>query len=166
MIDFVIIPEEKLGILRNKKALYLRKLKNFLDVSFEITDQVEIKSDDSFALLRTKEIVKAFGRGFPWADCLNLVDDEYSLEIIDTTQFAGKSKNRQTELKSRVIGTEGKSKNIIEKYSGTNVAVYGKTVSIIGKWESIQIAKKAVEMILNGSKHGSVFKYLEDNRVV
>ena len=166
MIDFVTIPEEKINILRDKRSAYLRKLKDFLDVNFEVTDQVEIESEDGFALLRTKEIIKAFGRGFPWDDCLNLVDDEYSLEIIDTTEFAGKSKNRQTELKSRVIGTEGKSKNIIEKYSGTKVAVYGKTVSIIGKWDSIQVAKKAVEMILNGSKHGSVFKYLEDNRVL
>ena len=166
MIDFVTIPEEKLNILRDKRSSYVRKLNNFLDVSIQVTDQVEIESEDGFAILRTKEVVKAFGRGFPWDDCLNLVDDEYMLEIIDTTQFAGKSRNRQIELKSRVIGTEGKSKNIIEKYSGAKVAVYGKTVSIIGTWNSNQVAKKGIEMLLKGSKHGSVFKFMEDNRVI
>jgi len=45
--------------------------------------------------------------------------------------------------------------------TGTYVSVYGKTVSIIGEIEHLQIAKEAVEMILKGSRHKTVYSFLE-----
>lgn len=166
MKDFLIIPEEKMEILKNRKFNYLRKLRNFIDVTFSIEDEIEIEGKNSFEVMHTKEIIKAFSRGFSWDDSLYLVSEEYYLEIIKISDFVGKSKNRLIQMKSRVIGTEGKSKNIIEKYTNSKIAITGKTVSIIGRWNSINIAKNAIEMILNGSKHGTVFKYLEDNKII
>lgn len=166
MKDFLIIPEEKMEILKTRRFNYLRKLRNFIDVTFSIEDEIEIEGKDSFEVMHTKEIIKAFSRGFSWDDSLYLVSEEYYLEIIKISDFVGKSKNRLIQMKSRVIGTEGKSKNIIEKYTNSKIAITGKTVSIIGRWNSINIAKNAIEMILNGSKHGTVFKYLEDNKII
>ncbi len=166
MKDFLIIPEEKMEILKTRRFNYLRKLRNFIDVTFSIEDEIEIEGKNSFEVMHTKEIIKAFSRGFSWDDSLYLVSEEYYLEIIKISDFVGKSKNRLIQMKSRVIGTEGKSKNIIEKYTNSKIAITGKTVSIIGRWNSINIAKNAIEMILNGSKHGTVFKYLEDNKII
>ena len=45
-----------------------------------------------------------------------------------------------------------------------DMAVYGKTVSLIGKLENIMIAKEAIEMILNGSRHKSVYSFLENKK--
>ena len=44
------------------------------------------------------------------------------------------------------------------------ICVYGKTVGIIGNHENLFLAKKAVESLLSGSPHSSVFKYLERKR--
>lgn len=167
MRDFVAIPEERIKILRDKRSLYTRKLRDFFDVQLWIKDvEVEIEGEDSLQVIRTKEILKAFGRGFEFEDALGLADEDFVLELINTSEFAGKSKNRRKELKGRVIGAEGKSKDMIEKYSGAKVVVYGKTVGILGKWENVIVAKKAVEMLLNGAKHTTVFMFLEEKRVV
>jgi len=167
MIEFVLIPEERLKIFRDKRLLYTRRLRDFLDVKMWAADNVvEIEGEDAMTVMRAKEIVRAFGRGFDWNDALDLVDDEYMLDVINMTDFAGKSRNRQIVLRGRVIGTDGKSKDIIEKYSGAKVAVHGKTVSIIGKWENVKVARDAIKALLSGAKHAGVFKTLEERKIV
>lgn len=167
MIEFVLIPETRLKILRDKRLLYNRKLMDFFEVKIDASgEEVEIEGEDSLNVMRTKDIVRAFGRGFDWEDALDLVDDDYMLDVIDTTQYTGKSRNRQIVLKGRVIGAQGRSKSLIEKYSGAKIAVSGKTVSIIGKWENVRVAREAIKQLLGGAKHAGVFKTLEDRKVV
>ena len=45
-----------------------------------------------------------------------------------------------------------------------DISVYGKTVSLIGDMERIQIAKEAVQMILDGVRHKSVYAFLEKKK--
>jgi len=166
MIEFVVIPEDRVRVLRDKKLVFNRKIRDFFDVSISVNDDVEIEGEDWLAVMRTKEIVKAFGRGFDFDDALDLVDEDYILEIFNMSDFAGKSRTRQIELKGRVIGADGKSKKIIEKYSGSKIVIYGKTVSIIGKWENVRLAREAVEQLLRGAKHAGIFKMLEDRKIL
>lgn len=166
MSEFVIIPEERMKILRDKELIYNRKLRDFFDVEISLNDEVEISGEGIFAVIRTKEIIKAFGRGFDFEDALSLVDEDYILEIITISDYVGKSRNRQRVIKGRIIGRESKSKNVIEKHSGAKIAIYGKTVSILGKWESVKLARKAIEMLLRGSKHTTVFTFLKERKIV
>lgn len=166
MIEEVAIPEERIKILRNARK-WENKLKNLVDVKIEILDYcVRIESEDPIKLLRVKEVIMAFGRGFNFNDALDLLDDEYCLEVLDVKGFTGKSKNRAIELKGRVIGRKGKAKNLIEKYTETKIVIYGKTVSIIGMWKNVNTAKKAVEMLLCGCKHTTVYRFLKENMIV
>lgn len=165
MMEFVAIPEDRIKILRENILVYNRKLRSFLDVKVSLNEDVEIDGVDALAVMRTKEIVRAFGRGFEFEDALLLVDEEYILEVLNVSDFA-KSRNRQVVLKGRIIGTESKVKKLIEKCSGAKIAVYGKTVSIIGKWENLRVAREAVEIILSGSRHSTVFMFLKERKVV
>ena len=45
-----------------------------------------------------------------------------------------------------------------------DMAIYGKTVSLIGEMDNIMVAKEAIEMILNGSRHKSVYGFLEHKK--
>jgi len=159
---YVNIPEEKIRLLKRKK--WIERIKSFLKVEIKTNDQVEIEGD-SLDVLKAREIIKAIGRGFNLEDALNLLDDDYRLEIIEISPFAGKSRSRKIELKGRVIGREGKMKKIIENFTNTKIAVYGKTVSIIGRWDSVLIARKAIQMLLEGAMHQTVYRFLEENRV-
>ena len=64
-------------------------------------------------------------------------------------------------LKSRIIGTKGKTKKYIEQYTNTKISIYGKTISIIGKWDKVNIAKKAILMLIEGCSHTTLYKWLE-----
>ena len=75
-----------------------------------------------------------------------------------------KSKTSQQRLKGRIIGKEGKTRELIEEHTGTYISVYGKTVAIIGTPDTVTIAHKAIEMLIEGSTHSSVYKWLEKKR--
>ncbi len=164
MMEHISIPEDRIEILIKTKG-WRDQLKDFLGVDIVVGEDIIINGD-ALQVIRAKEILRAFGRGFNFKDSLDLLDEEYFLEVIDISGFAKKSKSRQLILKGRVIGEGGTTKKMIEKYAGAKTAVYGKTVSIIGKPENIRIAKDAIEMILSGSKHNSVYRFLEENKVV
>lgn len=164
MIEHISIPEERMKILKRTKG-WKEELKEFLGIDVAVEEDMVI-SGDPLQVIRGKEILKAFGRGFVLKDSLDLLDEEYFLEIINMGEFTGKSKNRQVTLRGRVIGEGGRTKKMIEKYADVKIAIYGKTVSIIGKPENIRIARNAVEMILSGSKHNSVYRFLQENKVV
>jgi len=160
MIDLVRIPEERLKILKRDKKLK-EQLERFTESKIQLNEDVEIDCDDPLKVLRIKMVIQAFGRGFDFDTALNLLDEDYSLEVIEIKDYAGKSRERMVVLKGRVIGTEGKTKKLIENFTETKIAVYGKTISIIGRWNRTPIARKAVEMFLNGSLHNTVYRFLE-----
>lgn len=164
MIEHVAIPEERLRVLGRVRGLKER-LKDFLNVDVDISEDVTIDGD-SLQVIRAKEIIKAFGRGFNFEDCLTLLDDEFFLEVMNIKEFSGKSNKRQAVLKGRLIGKGGVTKKMIEKSIDVKMAIYGKTVSIIGRPKSIKLAVDAVEMILFGNKHNSVYRFLQEKRVV
>lgn len=164
MIENIMIPEERLRILK-KNDKWKKELKEFLNVEIELNEEILINGDDPFQVMRAKEIMKAFGRGFDFDAALDLLDEEYLLETMDMGEFTGKSKRRQIVLKGRIIGTEGRTKKMIERYAEVKIAIYGKTISIIGKWNNLRIAKEAIEMILSGKMHNTVYRFLETGKV-
>ena len=161
MMDFVCIPEiRKKNLISDTKKI--KELEDLINVKIRVENEVFIESEDALAILRAKEVIKAFGRGFDFDTSLLLLDESYSLEIIDISNYAKKSKDRMKELKGRIIGTKGKTKNILEKLSESKIAVYGKTVSLIAKWDMIQDLSEAIHMILTGSKQGAAYYFLEE----
>ncbi|MBI2084085.1 MAG: RNA-processing protein [Candidatus Aenigmarchaeota archaeon] len=164
MIAHVVIPEDRIKKLRHEKGWDV-ELGRFFDVSVAIAEDVVIEGEDVVQVLNVKEIYKAFGRGFDFSECMDLVDDEYLLLVINIKDFAGSGK-RETVMKGRIIGEMGGMKKQIEKSAQVKVAVYGKTVSIIGRPENILVAEEAIKMILFGSKHNKVYRFLAEHKVV
>ncbi len=160
MIDFVAIPRERMKFLEKKSVKELEKL---AEVKIKQNEDISIESEDSIKIMRVKLVLKAFGRGFDFNDALNLLDEDYIFESIEIREY-GKSRERILTLKGRVIGTSGKMKKMIEECSEVKVAIYEKTISIIGRWDKIMVAKQAIEMILTGSLHDTVCRFLEGRR--
>jgi len=148
MKDYVKIPTRRLKVLRK----HLKEIENITSCKIKIGKEIEIECEDPFMLLRLKEVIKAIGRGFDVNTALNLLDEDYTMEIVNIKEFSGKSKSRMRELKGRVIGRHGDIKKTIENKLDVKLSIYGKTVAIIGKWEDVELARKTVESILAGSK--------------
>jgi ribosomal RNA assembly protein len=163
MIDFVRIPEDRVRLLKKDKK-FLDELQKLTNSKIDLNEEVKIETEDPLMLLRIKEVIKAIGRGFLPKDAMDLLDENYYLTIINIKYYAGKSRNRLITLKGRLIGTSGKTKKLIESLTSTKLAIYGKTISIIGTWENTEKAREAIEMLLEGKMHKTVYKFLEKKR--
>jgi ribosomal RNA assembly protein len=170
--NFVKVPKERVGVLVGPNGVVRSRIEERLNVRLRVdsdSGDVEIslapKAEDPTALFRAKDIVTAIGRGFSAEHAFRLLNDEDALlEIIDLHESIGKSEADLKRVKGRVIGKEGRTRSIIEELTETNVSVYGHTISIIGEGEQIEIAKQAIRMLLHGSLHSTVYRFLHKKR--
>ncbi|MFH1398917.1 MAG: KH domain-containing protein [Candidatus Woesearchaeota archaeon] len=161
------IPRERIAVLIGKKGETKRHLEELTGTRIEVDSkegEVFIHGEDALKLYSTKEIVKAIGRGFSPQNATKLLKEEYSFELIDLRDFAN-SKEHLPRLRGRVIGSNGKARAAIEMLTSTTISVYGKSIGIIGEIQNVAIAKRALESLLEGSTHATVYTWLEKNRV-
>jgi ribosomal RNA assembly protein len=92
-----------------------------------------------------------------------LLKPDYLFEILLLSDFI-KSKDQMKRLKGRIIGRKGKARTLIEDYTDTSISVYGKTIAVIGFCDNVAVCKRALESLLQGSPHSSVFKWLEQHQ--
>lgn len=160
------IPQERVAVLIGKDGETKKGIEEAttskLDVSKE--GDVTISGDDGLLLYTTKEIVKAIARGFNPKIALLLLKTDYTLEIIDLKDIAGKSKNTMQRLKGRVIGKSGRAREEIERLTDTHISIYGKTIGIIGEVAQVAISRQALAMLLQGSMHRTVYRFLEKRK--
>ena len=160
------IPHDRVAVLIGVDGKTKRRIEKATqcEIDVESTEgEVTISGEDGLALFDAQHIVKAIARGFNPTKALRLQKPDYSLELIDLHDYHDK-KNHHERMKGRVIGKEGKSRRVIEQLAECDVCVYGKTIGIIAPAETIGIAKKAVEMLLEGANHSTVFTFLEKKR--
>ncbi|PIN69609.1 RNA-processing protein [Candidatus Woesearchaeota archaeon CG_4_10_14_0_2_um_filter_57_5] len=160
------IPKERVAVLigtkgESKRAIEARG-KCHLRIDSEEGD-VEMTGEDAILLYTTQEVIKSVARGFNPDIAMNLYKIDYAFDLLNLSDVA-KTQSGMQRLKGRVIGHEGKARKVIEELTDCNVSVYGKTISIIGPAERISIARRSIEMILGGSRHGNVYRFLEGQR--
>lgn len=166
--DYLKIPRDRVGVLIGTNGETKEKIekttKTQLDIDGEegtVAISPTEEMDDPLGVWKTNHIVKAVGRGFNPEMAIKLNEDDVYLEIIKLPLYVGKSKKALARQKGRIIGKDGKTRELIINMAEVSMAVYGKTVSFIGDLENVMVAKEAVEMILNGSRHKSVYSFLE-----
>ena len=160
------IPKDRVAVLIGKKGGLKRQLEQVTKTKIKIDSDegdVSISGKDALLLYTCREIVRAIGRGFNPEIAMQLLKQDYGIEFISLNDYAATPKMLE-RLRGRVIGEGGKSRRTIEDLTFTNISVYGKTIGIIGRLEGIPNARRAVEALLSGRKHGTVYKFLERKR--
>ena len=139
--DYLKIPQNRVGALigsnGNVKKSIEKATGTILDIdSDEGTVYITPREDmeDPLGVWNANHIVKAVARGF------------------------------NPEVALKLVRKDGKTREIIMEMAEVDMAVYGKTVSLIGEMDNILVAKEAIEMILNGSRHKSVYGFLEHKK--
>ena len=84
--------------------------------------------------------------------------------MIDLRLIFGRSESDITRVKGRIIGTEGKTRKLIEELTEADVVVYGHTIGIIGSFAEADAARNAVQMVVEGCQHHTVYNYLQKKR--
>ncbi|MBI4141602.1 RNA-processing protein [Candidatus Woesearchaeota archaeon] len=160
------IPKERVAVLIGKEGSVKKQIEQSTCVTLDIDSnegEVKLIGNDALGLYSCREIVRAISRGFNPEIALLLLKQDYGFEMINIADFAG-TKNDAVRLKGRVIGEGGKSRKVIEELTDCHVSVYGKTVSLVGGLEWLPSARRAVESLLSGSPHSSVYHWLEKRR--
>lgn len=161
------IPHERVAVLIGKQGEVKKNIEADTKTQIKV-DSLEgdifIYGKDALGLYTAREMIMSIGRGFNPEIAKLLLKQDYVFESIGLNEYTGKSKNTLLRLKGRVIGKDGRSRKLIEELSEAYISVYGKTVGIIGTAESASMAKRAVEALLKGSTHASVYKWLEQKR--
>lgn len=165
-IGNIKIPADRVPVLIGKNGATKRRIERLGDVRLEIDSDTGLVSvvqkGDPILSSTSVGVVQAIGRGFNPDKAFNLYTDTYQLIVIPLREFAKAGSKRIGQIRSRVIGRNGRTREIIEELTSTYISVYGDTVSIIGDYLSVGYSKEAVMKILNGSKHKTVYKYLEN----
>lgn len=169
---FIKVPRERIGALIGPdgrvKANIERKLNVELEIDSatgEITITLDPNAKDPSLLFRAKEVITAIGRGFSPQRAIPLLQSEDTmLEVIDLRQTVGKSPADIQRLKGRIIGKGGKTRRIIEELTDAEISIYGHTVSIIGNFNQANVAREAVLMLIKGSQHSTVYRFLQKKR--
>ena len=166
-----MIPKDRVGVLVGPKGSVKATIEDKLSVNLTIdsdSGSVDIglrpESPDPSSALRAKDIVLAIGRGFSPPRAFSLFNEDYTFDIVDLHDYFGKNESEIRRVDGRIIGTDGKTRRNIEELTRTLVSVSGHTISIIGTYESVSMAKDALEKLIEGRTHGTVYKFLRKKR--
>ena len=164
---YIRIPGERVGALIGPGGKTKKRIEATFLVDLTIDSEtgnvdIRVKPDqpDVSVLFIVRNVVRAIGRGFSPKNALQLMNEDFDLIIMDLEEYVGRSKNAQNRVKGRIIGKEGKSRTMIEELTECLVSVYGGTVAIIGPYDMLPVSKEAVEMLINGSFHKTVWNHL------
>lgn len=169
---FLKIPKERVGALIGPEGRIKKVIEGKLMVELQIDSEsggvtltLAEKAEDPSLLFRAQDVVSAIGRGFSPEHAFRLINDEDTmLDVIDLRTVFGRSESDIRRIKGRIIGMNGKTRRIIEELTDTNVAVYGHTVSILGNIEQAEAAREAIQMLVKGSLHSTVYRFLHRKR--
>ncbi|MFA6022892.1 MAG: KH domain-containing protein [Candidatus Pacearchaeota archaeon] len=141
-------------IMQNQKELET-KLKVKLNVKGQNISISGNEVNEFFA----ERVLIALDYPFLVEDALLLSDEDYMFEAINI-----KSRTHRKDLsviKGRIIGKEGKTLKVLEELTGAIIAVKDNNVAIIARSDNFEKAVQGVISLIQGSKQGNVYAYLE-----
>ncbi len=168
IIQYVRVPLDRIGVLIGHNGIVKEELERASASRIKVDSEdgevcIEgMEGEDPTKTLRVVDAIRAIGRGFSPEKALALLEDDSLLfDVISLAHLTPKALKR---MKGRIIGQKGKTRRVIETLTGVKISVYGKTVSLIGYPEQIKVAREAIEMLLKGTPHSTVYSFLERKR--
>jgi len=162
------VPLERLGVLigedgKVKRELELRTRTRISIDSRDGTVIIEPEHPDvpPINLLKAKDFIAAISYGFNPERAFRLLDHDQTLIVIDLKEYLGDKPNHIQRVKGRIIGEKGKTRRVIEESTGVYMSIHDHYIAIIGDYEQANVAREAVEMLIRGRQHSTVYRFLE-----
>ncbi|QGA53521.1 RNA-processing protein [Sulfolobus sp. E5-1-F] len=162
IILFITVEDERLEVVRK----IIEKLEQFTDTKIIYDERTKTfnilpKGQNQYDALKAASVIRAIGLGFDEQSAFRLLSDEYILDEIDLKALIGSNPEAIRRVKGRIIGEGGKAKRIIQEYTGVDISIYEHYIGIIGPYDQVQVARKAIELLIDGKEHSSVYKFLD-----
>ena len=153
----IILSEKLTKILRNKKLLEDKLNVKISNKGKEVF--IEGTPEDEYL---AEKVIDAINFGFPISDALQVLDEEFLLEILNIKNYT--KRKDLTRIKARIIGTKGKTLQNLCQLTKCCFELKDNEVGIIGSAECIKNAESAVKYLIQGSKQANVYAKLEKNQ--
>jgi ribosomal RNA assembly protein len=156
---YLAIPKDRIAVLIGSDGSTKRRLEKRTGTKIEVNHegQVTVDGGDSLTSLKVRDLVKAIGRGFSPERAQRLLQEDIAFDVIE---LGGNTQDKE-RVRGRVIGKDGKTRNYLERMLNCDISVFRDTVSIIGPEDKIGTCREAIEMIISGAMHTSVYKFIE-----
>jgi len=162
------VPLERIGVLLSDNGRVKREIEEKTKTKLTIDSssgsviiEPAFQSTTALDLLKAQNIVRAIAYGFSPERAFRLLEDDQVLEVIDVKQYVGNKPNHIKRVLGRIIGENGKTRRILEEMTGAYISVYETYVAIIASYEVSSVVKRAVEMLIEGRAHSTVYKYVD-----
>lgn len=160
MEEIIKVPLDRIKAFIGENGETKKMLEEKCNLKLQINDDGELHLIGETAdIYFSKNVILAIARGFSPPVALKMLDHTFDFHIYHLKEY-GASENDIKRLQGRIIGENGKMKLEMEEAGDCYISVYGNTVTIIGKADAMRYVKEAIEMLLAGSMHTSVFRYL------
>ncbi|BAB65506.1 KH domain-containing protein [Sulfurisphaera tokodaii] len=158
---YITVPDDKINLVKS----ILGRLEEISNTKIEFDEKTKSirvipKDNNAYEAMKVVSVIKAIGVGFDVDEAMKLMRDDYVLDIIDLKDSTNGPEDMK-RIKGRIIGEKGKTKKIIQEYTGVNIIITDHYVGILGTIEQADIAKRAIEMLIKGKEHSTVYKYLD-----
>jgi len=166
----VRVPAERIGVIVGRKGRVKKRVEELTRSKITVSEDgmvtISVPPDPQGPVLvwKARDMIRAMARGFSPKNALSLIDDDMRLVAISLREFVGTSPSQIRRVAGRIIGENGRTRRVIEQTTETKLSVYGRTVSIIGADPGLEYATRAVNMLINGAPHSTVYHYLERMR--
>ena len=169
-MQMVRVPQDRVAVLIGVQGKVKEEIEDrsgaVLDIDSD-SGEVKIESEnieEPVMALNVADIVNAIGVGFSPERAFRLFHEDVYFASFDIRDYVGKDANHVRRIRARIIGTKGKTRRIIEDLTGADISIHRNYVGVIGDLLELDVGKTAVDMILNGSEHSSVYRFLEGKR--
>lgn len=151
-----------IGVSGTKKKEIEKLFNCKIDVDSK-SGEVNAQSEDSVSLFVLGNVISAINLGHSPDSASKLENESFVLDIIDVKGDI-KDHSRLKSVMGRIIGKEGSTRKVIEDITKCNVAVKDSVVSVIGPYENTLLVHEALDMLIKGASHKSLYSYLERNK--
>jgi len=165
---FVKVPPDRMGVVIGEggkvKQEIMRRTGTLLTVDTDngvVVIEAETPSTGPVNVMKAAEVVKAIAYGFTPEKAFKLLDDDYVLVLIDLKSRVGDSPNHLKRVKGRIIGEGGRARRTLEQMTGADIVVGDTHVAVIGEYERAMVAKEAIDMLIDGRMHSTVYRHVD-----
>lgn len=169
-METVRIPKDRVAVLIGKDGEVRREIEQRTGAKLKIdseSGEISINTNKVFEPifnLTVIEMVRAIGRGLAPEKAFRLLQDDVYFRMVDMKEYSGRNKNKLARMRSRIIGTKGKTRHTIETITGVDISIQGNTIVLVGEIFELDIAETAIDMLLNGADHSTVYRFLDNKR--
>jgi RNA-binding protein PNO1 len=164
----VLVPANRMKPLKENWPSIVKAIVEHMKIQVKMNTKLKCvemrsyeKTEESSALQKCEEFLKAFMCGFEVQDAIAMLrlEDLY-LETFDIKDVKNLQGDHLSRCIGRICGEKGKTKNAIENATRTRIIVQGSKFSLLGSSTNIPLARNAICSLILGAPPGKVYSSL------